>query len=320
MTNLLVYKEHLKKFYAKYEIYITPAVKLVLALISLISINGSLGYMEKIKNPALVLIAALMCTFLPYNFIIMIAAIFVVAHMYALAIEAAIVTLVLFLLLFLLYFRFSPKDTLVILLVPVCFAIKIPFVIPVAMGLLAGPAPVVSVSSGVIVYYLISTIGNNATQLSGLDAESVMGKLKYIIDASLNNKEMLITVIAFSVTVVLVHFIKRMKVNYAWTIAIVSGILTNIVILFVGDLMFDTNISLLSTILGSVVSLGILQIVQFFTFNVDYNRTEYVQFEDDEYYYYVKAIPKNSVSTPEKKVKNINTSRKPTARTYNGKG
>lgn len=320
MTNLLVYKEHLKKFYAKYEIYITPAVKLVLALISLISINGSLGYMEKIKNPALVLIAALMCTFLPYNFIIMIAAIFVVAHMYALAIEAAIVTLVLFLLLFLLYFRFSPKDTLVILLVPVCFAIKIPFVIPVAMGLLAGPASVVSVSSGVIVYYLISTIGNNATQLSGLDAESVMGKLKYIIDASLNNKEMLITVIAFSVTVVLVHFIKRMKVNYAWTIAIVSGILTNIVILFVGDLMFDTNISLLSTILGSVVSLGILQIVQFFTFNVDYNRTEYVQFEDDEYYYYVKAIPKNSVSTPEKKVKNINTSRKPTARTYNGKG
>lgn len=320
MTNLLVYKEHLKKFYAKYEIYITPAVKLVLALISLISINGSLGYMEKIKNPALVLIAALMCTFLPYNFIIMIAAIFVVAHMYALAIEAAIVTLVLFLLLFLLYFRFSPKDTLVILLVPVCFAVKIPFVIPVAMGLLAGPASVVSVSSGVIVYYLISTIGNNATQLSGLDAESVMGKLKYIIDASLNNKEMLITVIAFSVTVVLVHFIKRMKVNYAWTIAIVSGILTNIVILFVGDLMFDTNISLLSTILGSVVSLGILQIVQFFTFNVDYNRTEYVQFEDDEYYYYVKAIPKNSVSTPEKKVKNINTSRKPTARTYNGKG
>lgn len=320
MTNLLVYKEHLKKFYAKYEIYITPAVKLVLALISLISINGSLGYMEKIKNPALVLIAALMCTFLPYNFIIMIAAIFVVAHMYALAIEAAIVTLVLFLLLFLLYFRFSPKDTLVILLVPVCFAVKIPFVIPVAMGLLAGPASVVSVSSGVIVYYLISTIGNNATQLSGLDAESVMGKLKYIIDASLNNKEMLITVIAFSVTVVLVHFIKRMKVNYAWTIAIVSGILTNIVILFVGDLMFDTNISLLSTILGSVVSLGILQIVQFFTFNVDYNRTEYVQFEDDEYYYYVKAIPKNSVSTPEKKVKNIHTSRKPTARTYNGKG
>ena len=30
-----------------------------------------------------------------------------------------------------------------------------------------------------------------------------------------------------------------------------------------------------------------------------------VQFEDDEYYYYVKAVPKNTVATPEKRVKTI---------------
>ena len=32
---------------------------------------------------------------------------------------------------------------------------------------------------------------------------------------------------------------------------------------------------------------------------MDYNRTERVQFEDDEYYYYVKAVPKNTVKLPE---------------------
>ena len=47
-------------------------------------------------------------------------------------------------------------------------------------------------------------------------------------------------------------------------------------------------------------------IIQFFEFNVDYNRTEKVQFEDDEYYYYVKAVPKVNVSTPERTVKRIN--------------
>ncbi len=31
-----------------------------------------------------------------------------------------------------------------------------------------------------------------------------------------------------------------------------------------------------------------------------------LQFEDDEYYYYVKAIPKVAVTTPEKTVKKIN--------------
>ena len=50
-------------------------------------------------------------------------------------------------------------------------------------------------------------------------------------------------------------------------------------------------------------------LVQFFRFNLDYSRTEKVQFEDDEYYYYVKAVPKMTVSAPEKKVKKITTQR-----------
>ena len=33
-------------------------------------------------------------------------------------------------------------------------------------------------------------------------------------------------------------------------------------------------------------------ILQFFLFHVDYRRTEYLEYEDDEYHYYVKAVPK----------------------------
>ena len=36
------------------------------------------------------------------------------------------------------------------------------------------------------------------------------------------------------------------------------------------------------------------------------SRTERVQFEDDEYYYYVKAVPKMYVAVKEKQVKTIN--------------
>ena len=38
---------------------------------------------------------------------------------------------------------------------------------------------------------------------------------------------------------------------------------------------------------------------------MDYSRTETLQFEDDEYYYYVKAVPKVGVTLPEKQVKHI---------------
>ena len=42
---------------------------------------------------------------------------------------------------------------------------------------------------------------------------------------------------------------------------------------------------------------------------VDYSATEYTQFEDDDYYYYVKAIPKIKVTATDVKVKHINVKR-----------
>ena len=47
-------------------------------------------------------------------------------------------------------------------------------------------------------------------------------------------------------------------------------------------------------------------IVKLFVFSVAYTRTEYLQFEDDEYYYYIKAVPKVSVTAEEKTIKRIN--------------
>ena len=81
-------------------------------------------------------------------------------------------------------------------------------------------------------------------------------------------------------------------------------------ILLIGDLMFDTNVSIIGIIIGTVISVLIAKVVEFFTFNVDYSRTEKVQFEDDEYYYYVKAVPKITVATPSRTVKRINTSKR----------
>jgi hypothetical protein len=76
-------------------------------------------------------------------------------------------------------------------------------------------------------------------------------------------------------------------------------------VILIGDLMFDTNVSIFGVIVGTVISFLITGILQFFVFHVDYSRTEKVQFEDDEYYYYVKAVPKVTLARPEKKIKQI---------------
>ena len=305
MTNLLVFREQLKKFYSKYELYITPLCKFLLALVSLMVINSRIGYMSTLKNAAVVLILALLCSFLPINLTIVIAAAVTLAHLYAFSVECAIVALAVFLLLFILYFRFSPKDTLAVLLTPICFVLKIPYVMPIAVGLIGTPASSVAVASGVIVYYMLAGMNESASVLNTFDADGMVDKFRYCIDTLMGNRAMMVAIVAFAATVLVVWFIRRLSIDHAWTIAMITGALLNILIVLFGDLMYSTDISIIGLILGSIVSVLLVKVLQFFVFNVDYSRTEMVQFEDDEYYYYVKAVPKNTVATPEKRVKTI---------------
>lgn len=50
MTDLLVFREQLKKFYSKYELYLTPVFKFLLVLVTLVMINSSIGYMSELKK------------------------------------------------------------------------------------------------------------------------------------------------------------------------------------------------------------------------------------------------------------------------------
>ena len=140
MSSLLLTKEYIKQIYAKNEAYIDPILKFLMAMIVFMMINSKIGYMERIDSMTVVLVAALFCSFMPLKTIAFLSAGFMLLHYYALSPECALVVLSMFLVMFLLFLRFAPKETLVVLLTPVLFALKIPYVVPVALGLLGGPA------------------------------------------------------------------------------------------------------------------------------------------------------------------------------------
>lgn len=306
MTGLLEIKDKLKKLYSKYEVFILPVVKFLLAFIVLNSLNGKMGYMIRLDNIAIVLIVALMCSFLPTGFMVLFAALFSILHMYALSMEVALVGLCMYLVMFLLFFRFSPRDSLLVILTPLLFALKVPYIIPLAAGLLCAPTAIISVSCGVVVHYLIQTVTVSGPAVKTMGDDEATAKLRLIIDGIVGNREMMVVIASFAITVLVVYLIRRMSIDYAWTIAMIAGAMVNVVILLIGDLMYDINISVIGVLLGSVLALVAAKVIEFFRFCVDYSRTEKVQFEDDEYYYYVKAVPKMSVAAPTKTVKRIN--------------
>ena len=58
--------------------------------------------------------------------------------------------------------------------------------------------------------------------------------------------------------------------------------------------------------LWMLISVVVAYIIQFFRMTLDYTGVINLQFEDDEYYYYVKAVPKLKVTIKDKTITRIN--------------
>ncbi|MCR4762405.1 MAG: hypothetical protein K5696_02645 [Lachnospiraceae bacterium] len=311
MTTLVEIKQLIKSIYVRYELWITPLWKFLLSFLSLSLINSHVGYLSAIKPTPIVLMCALLCSFMPTGFMVFISSFFILGHFYAVSIETLGVTLVLFLLMFLLYFRFGPGDTVVLMLMPMLFLFKIPYLMPLALGLVASPVSVAAMSCGTVIYYLLSYVQTNATTMGassvavGEDTEIVV-QLRSFLTGFMMNRGMWVTVAAFAAVLIVVYLIRRLPVDHAWKAAILVGAVLNLILLMVGDFMYDTRFSFVGVVAGTLISALLCFILEFFFFQLDYSRTERVQFEDDEYFYYVKAVPKVTLAEPERRVKKIN--------------
>lgn len=313
MRNLLEIRDKIIRVYNKSEFIVLPILKFMLAFLTLSIVSGKMGYMYQLDNLGLVLILSLMCSFLPNGFIIFFASVLSVAHIYALSLEVAIVALAVYLILFLVFFRFCAGNSAILLFTAILAAMNVPYIIPIAVGLLSSPSAIFAVICGLVGYEMLNTVVENAMVIHAMGEDEVTAKIRLIVDNLVNNKELLVMIIAFAFTIIVVYLVRRLSIEHAWTIAMVAGVIVNLVILLVGDLMYDTNMSLGMAMLGAILALAVGKVIEFFRFSIDYSRIENVQFEDDEYYYYVKAVPKMTVAASEKTVKKINVQKQAVA-------
>lgn len=316
MTSLLEIKQYLKIFYAKYDVYLIPAMKFLLAFLAFLFLNGQIGFMERVASPAVSLLLALLCSFLPVNLMAVFGGLLVCAHAYALSLETLAVAAGLLFIMYVVYFRVAPGHGYVLVLTPMAFFLKIPHVMPLVLGLIGGPVCAVPLACGTVLYYLMYYMKNNEKMLASSEAEKMSEKLLYLVENVVNNKNMLLTVLVFAVTLMIVYVIRKMSVDYSWYIAICVGVVSNVVLFLIGGLVMKASVSIGFVVLGTLAGALIALVVEFFVLSLDYTRTEYTQFEDDEYYYYVKAVPKMSIAVSDKKVKRINSRRKPTRKRH----
>lgn len=310
MTTLLEVREWMKQAYGQYSLYIKAGIRFVTGMIIFMLITYKMGYMTQLKNPVIPILLALICTFLPISLMTIFAMLLLVIHLYSLSLEIALILLIIFIILYLVYYRFSPKYSFVLLLTPVLFVMNIPYVMPVILGLVSTPVTVIPLAFGTIVYYLLNYVAQYGANVSSAAAGDTVQKYAYVFENALKDSEMYLFIITMAAAVFLVYFIRRLSADKSWMIAIFTGAVGELLFMLIGNFALDISIGVTGLVIGTLVAVLTGFTVQFFLFNVDYSRTEYVQFEDDEYYYYVKAVPKVSISKREKTVKRINPQKK----------
>lgn len=298
-------KDRLLELYAKRTALIKHGLTFILAFLSFFVMGKEIGFGNILSNPFICLAAAMICAFLPVNATVIIASLFLLVHLAMISIELAGIALIILIVVYLLYFRFAPKTGVLLLIAPMLFYLKVPYVIPVIAALGFGMVGIVPSICGVLLFGIMNFAANSTTALTSQASTNPLQNISFIFNNVLVNNKLIVIVVTFSLVTLVVYLIKRMSVDNAWSIAIITGCILDAIILLVAYTILSVDFNIVMLILGHVLAVLAGLVLNLFLFAVDYSSTEYVQFEDNDYYYYVKAVPKMSVTSRDVTIKNI---------------
>lgn len=302
MTQLLILKEHIQKFYQKYSLIINPLFRFLAGCIIFYAANRAVGYNPALGNNYVIGILSVITVVFPPQMVLFIAALYVVLHILYVSKYLALVTSVVFAILYLIYIRFLPKHGYIIMSVPVLFAFNVPYALPILMGLVSTPVVIIPIGIGVIVYYMLQTI----VSVVGTSTDDAVNLYHAVLQQLYSNLQMYSIIVIFSVVLIVVYIIRNREKDFSFEIAILTGTILNLILIFISNYILDISVNILYLIAGVVLSAVIVWIIQFFRLSLNYEGVENLQFEDEEYYYYVRAVPKTNIAAASKRVKRFN--------------
>ena len=311
IVTILEVRAHILRFLQKFQLVVEPVIKFIVAFAVFRSINNAIGHQELLMSLPAELLLSLLGTFTPSVLLVLLAAVVSLAHVYVASPLLAILVAVLMAILYCFIARFSGKYGYVVLAVPILFLLKIPYVVPLILGLVATPMAVIPAACGVMVYRMFVVISDFALADETMGIEDILEMYIDVIDRLVADKQMIITIAVFFVMILVMYLMRKLAIEYVFEISIAVGAIVCILGFLIADMVMQTELNIISMVFGTVGAMLIALVFQFFRLALDYTAVERVQFEDDDYYYYVKAVPKMDLAVPERNVKQISKKEEP---------
>ncbi len=289
-------KRALLRFYAEYETYLTPLFKFAAAFVLLLAIGRLSADQSLFGRIPVILIGAALCSFLPPGALILAGSVWLCGQFFAHSMVTLVVGGVVLFVFLLLYLCFGFHHPYVTAFTALGVGIRLPLVVPVVCALLLGAdaLPGILLGTGILFFsrgLLMQSPGGE------LAAEELLEQVLEGFRTLSVSPELLLTLVSLTAVFLVVWMIRRMSVNYCWVIAIAAGIFSYGALMILGAVLLQTEFVPLRFAFDVLLALAGGFLVLFFCFHLDYRKVEHLQFEDDEYYYYVKAVAKAGTET-----------------------
>ena len=289
-----------------------PVIRFVLALIIVAKLNGFFGYAKALDKASIQFGASVLAAFLPGSWFLMLLSIMVLFQVFSVSLEATIVLFVIMAAVYLLFMPMITEYSWIVILMPLMLSWNLGYLMPLILGLVFSPITLIPMSLGIGIFRFSGYLGG-ILQVSGetgktslFDApENLLEMYNHLISVVTADKTSLLLMIVFSAALILVYYIGKVEMDYAHYIAIGVGAVFQMLTLIVGNILWKGYLNIGGIILGLLFSVVFAAAFQFMRFRLDYQQAQRLQFEDDHYYYYVKAIPKIKVNKSTKEIKRI---------------
>jgi hypothetical protein len=301
-------REKLRGLVARHDIALSRLWHGVLCLTGQIAAVQSFPDQNPLNNGLIVALLTVVGAFVPLSATVRILIFVALVHLAELSVEVAVTAVILLLIGYLIssYYQADTKYNLI--LMPVFYKFGIPFVSPMATGLTGSLKDVPTVICGSFDAYFFRLILENKAALS--DPEGGTTAFSLIMEQMLKSRIFYCFLASQVAMFLVVYIIRTRNSEHSWAMGVGFGGIVTFTVMLVGNLFFHSDANIITLFIGMIATVLFGLAMSYIFVDLDYSRPENVQFEDDDYFYYVTAIPKAKLQEENRTVTHI-TGRKP---------
>lgn len=305
MAQIVYFKEWLIVFYKKHVDVVLPVLKLVFAFFTMCMFQGMFPYNMVINKPGIFLVLSAAQAFLPISVLYYMISILIMINLWKVSMDIFLGFVIFSIICSLAFVRVDRKHAVILIVTSVMFYLKLEYLLPVLLGMIVGFGAILPAAAGVVVYFLSVYMTDVSTLLTTSSSSSFGMGLQRIVNLMLIDKKLLVFLITFSLIIFITTLLCHLFYERAWLFAIFIGHIAMILLLLFGRLIFELDYKIWRLFLEMILGIGCCYIYRFFRGIGDVSRIEKASFEDDEYFYYVKAVPKIKVTQKDRNVTDI---------------